>query len=67
MGCNFLAIGLGGVLSGMTYTSLYGYFCNMNVPHPDYIWYVLGAHVILGLIVIYLFTKFWGEFKELDE
>jgi len=65
MGSNFLAIGLGGALSGVTYTSLYGYFCNMN--HPEYIWFILGAHILLGILVIFIFTKSAGEFKELEE
>ncbi len=65
MGSNFLAIGLGGALSGVTYTSLYGYFRNLN--HPEHIWFVLAAHTILGMIIIYIFTKRAGEFKELEE
>ena len=65
MGSNFLAIGLGGALSGVTYTSLYGYFLNMN--HPEYIWFILGAHILLGILVIFIFTKSAGEFKELEE
>ncbi len=65
MGSNFLAIGLGGALSGVTYTSLYGYFRNIN--HPDYVWFVLAAHIILGLISISIFTKTAGEFKEMED
>ena len=65
MGSNFLAIGLGGALSGVTYTSLYGYFG--NIQHPEYIWYTMAAHTILGMIVIWLFTKTVGEFEELEE
>jgi MFS family permease len=64
MGCNFLAVGLGGILSGF-YTSLFGYFQNNG--NPEYIWYVFAAHAILGVICIYLFTKFIGEFEELEE
>ncbi len=65
MGTNFLAIGLGGALSGVVYTSLYGYFSNMN--HPEYIWLVLAAHIVLGILAIFIFTKSAGEFKELEE
>jgi MFS family permease len=65
MGTNFLATGLGGALSGVTYTSLYGYF--QNIDHPEYIWYSLAAHFVIGIIVIFIFTKMLGEFKELDE
>jgi len=57
--------GLGGALSGVTYTSLYGYF--QNIAHPEYIWYSLAAHFVIGIIVIFIFTKMLGEFKELDE
>ncbi|GAB4372111.1 MAG: peptide MFS transporter [Calditrichia bacterium] len=65
MGSNFLAVGLGGALSGVTYTSLYGFFRNMG--HPEYVWYALAAHLIIGILAIYLFTKKVGEFTELEE
>jgi POT family proton-dependent oligopeptide transporter len=64
MGCNFLATGLGGSLSGV-YTWLFGYFQNLN--NPEYIWYVFSAHALLGIVFIYLFTRFVGEFEELKE
>jgi POT family proton-dependent oligopeptide transporter len=65
MGSNFLAVGLGGTLSGITYTSLYGYFRDIN--HPEYVWYTLAIHVILGIAAVYIFTKSAGEFSELEE
>ncbi|MBN1998821.1 hypothetical protein JW935_14775 [candidate division KSB1 bacterium] len=65
MGSNFLAIGLGGALSGVTYTSLYGYFNAIN--RPDYIWYTMAAHTLLAMLVFWIFTRVMGEFKELDE
>jgi MFS family permease len=64
MGCNFLAVGLGGILSGL-YTSLFGYFQNLD--KPEYIWYVLSIHAVVGIVSIYLFTRYIGEFKELEE
>jgi MFS family permease len=65
MGSNFLAIGLGGTLSGVVYTSLYGAFRGME--HPEYVWFILAAHLILGLMLILTFTKKLGEFKEMEE
>lgn len=65
MGTNFLATGLGGALSGVTYTSLYGYF--RSIAHPEYIWFSLAAHFAIGIIIIYGFTRTLGEFKELEE
>ena len=65
MGTNFLSMGLGGTLSGVTYTSLYGYFRGLN--HPEYTWFVLAVHSILGMFIILLFAKLVGEFKELEE
>ncbi len=65
MGTNFLSTGLGGALSGITYTSLYGYF--RSIGHPDFVWYSLAAHMILGFLAIHIFTKILGEFKELEE
>ncbi len=64
MGTNFLAIGIG-VFSGIIYTPLYGYFIKMG--HPEYVWYTLAAHVLIGILVIYLFIKKAGEFKELTD
>jgi hypothetical protein len=34
--------------------------------HPEYAWFTLGAHMILGIIAMLIFTKTAGEFKELD-
>ena len=64
MGTNFLATGLGGALSGVTYTSLYGYF--RDTGNPEYIWFCLAGNFLLGIVSIYIFTKTAGEFKELE-
>ena len=63
MGTNFLATGLGGALSGVTYTSLYGYF--RDAGNPEFVWFFLAGNFLLGIISIYIFTKTAGEFKEL--
>jgi dipeptide/tripeptide permease len=65
MGTNFLAIGLGGALSGVVYTSLYGVFKEMQ--HPEYAWFTLALHMVLGIIAMQIFTRSAGEFTELDE
>lgn len=65
MGSNFLPIALGGLLSGFVYTSLYGYFRKAN--HPEYVWFVLAAHLIVAILALFAFTKSLGEFKELEE
>ena len=65
MGSNFLAVAIGGALSGRTYTSLYGYFREMN--QPEYVWYVLAAHLIVGIAVLVLFMKVAGQFTEQDQ
>jgi proton-dependent oligopeptide transporter, POT family len=64
MGTNFLATGLGGALSGVTYTSLYGYF--REAGNPEFIWFCLAGNFTLGIVSIYIFTKTAGEFKELE-
>lgn len=64
MGTNFLAVGLGGALSGLTYTSLYGYFNDLS--HPEYVWFVLSINTVLCFVTFYFFTKVAGEFKELE-
>ncbi|MBN2611494.1 MAG: MFS transporter [Bacteroidales bacterium] len=65
MGANFLAIGIGGFVSGY-YTRLFGVVKDKYL-HPEYIWYVLAAHIIVGFLVIFLFTKMVGDFKEREE
>ncbi|MCX5644952.1 MAG: MFS transporter [Phycisphaerae bacterium] len=65
MGSNFLATGIGGLTSGMIYTSLYGRF--QSVGHPGYVWYTLAGHVLVGIAAIYLFTRLAGEFHEQKE
>jgi MFS family permease len=65
MGSNFLATGLGGATSGITYTSLYGYFGSLG--HPEYVWYALAAHLLLGIGALTLYTRIAGEFREREE
>jgi POT family proton-dependent oligopeptide transporter len=65
MGMNFLAIMIGAAFSGVTYTSLYGRFEAMG--NPEYVWYVLGAHSVLAIVALNVFTKLAGELKEREE
>jgi dipeptide/tripeptide permease len=62
MGSNFLAVGIGGFTSGITYTTLYGRVKDLG--HPEYVWYALGAHFVLAIVVLNVFVKLWGEFRE---
>jgi proton-dependent oligopeptide transporter, POT family len=62
MGSNFLAVGIGGATSGVTYTTLYGHVKELG--HPEYVWYVLAAHSVLAIVVLNVFIKVWGEFRE---
>ncbi len=61
MGANFLATGIGAT-SGVTYTPLYGYLRGLG--HPEYVWYVLAAHFVLAIVVLNVFVKLFGEFRE---
>jgi hypothetical protein len=65
MGLNFLAIMIGGALSGVTYTALSGYFNDAG--HPEYVWYTPAAHTALAIVALQLFTKLVGELKEREE
>jgi dipeptide/tripeptide permease len=62
MGSNFLATAIGGTLSGIVYTKLYGVFDAAG--HPDWVWYTLGLHSVLAAVVFWLFVKVAGEFQE---
>jgi dipeptide/tripeptide permease len=64
MGANFLAVAIG-AFSGSIYTPLYGHFRDNG--HAEYVWYVLAANLIVGIVVLNLFTRFAGEFKEQSE
>lgn len=63
MGSNFLATGIGGFTSGI-YTELYGTFRDMG--SPEFVWYVLAANFLVGVIAIWIFTKSVGEFTEME-
>ena len=65
MGSNFLAVGIGGATSGVIYTTLSGYLWDLG--HPDYVWYILAAHLVAAIVVLSIFRKVAGEFKEQEE
>jgi dipeptide/tripeptide permease len=62
MGSNFLATCIGGFLSGIVYTDLSGRVNDAG--HPEYIWYIMAAHMLLAVIVLTVFMRVAGEFKE---
>ncbi|MEJ2400779.1 MAG: hypothetical protein P8Y52_05230, partial [Xanthomonadales bacterium] len=62
MGMNFLSVMIGAAFSGVTYTSLYGYFEGLG--HPEYVWYVLATHTVLGVVALQVFSRTAGEFQE---
>jgi dipeptide/tripeptide permease len=62
MGSNFLAVMIGGTLSGLVYTKLYGWFNAAG--QPEQVWYVLAAHVLLAVAVFWGFVRIAGEFRE---
>ncbi len=64
MGSNFLATCIGALLSGQ-YTKLFGYFESRN--NSEYVWYILGAHCLIGVLVFILFVKIAGEFREMEK
>jgi dipeptide/tripeptide permease len=64
-GSNFLATAIGGLSSGVIYTTLYGYFDKAGT--PEYVWYVMGAHFMVAVVVLWLFVKIAGEFQERTE
>jgi proton-dependent oligopeptide transporter, POT family len=65
MGMNFLATMIGGALSGVIYTTLYGYFGKQG--HPEYLWYTLALHMLVGIGMLMLFTRLAGEFREQEK
>jgi dipeptide/tripeptide permease len=65
MGSNFLATAIGGLTSGVVYTSLYGRFDAAG--SPERVWYVMGAHMALAAVVFWFFVRLAGEFEESAE
>lgn len=63
MGSNFLATSIG-AFSGIIYQSISGYCGDKG--NPEYVWYILAAHVTIGAFMLFVFTKTLGEFKEMD-
>jgi len=61
MGSNFLAVCIGGLTSG-AYTWLYGRV--RDAGNPDYIWYIMAVHVLIAILVLTIFVRVAGEFKE---
>jgi proton-dependent oligopeptide transporter, POT family len=63
MGSNFLAVGIGGFLSGTIYTSrVYSYFERSG--HTGYVWFILCGHILTGILAISLFSYYTGQFRE---
>lgn len=62
VGTNFVALGIGGATSGVVYTSLYGYLRDQG--RSESVWFILAAHLLTAIVVLLLFKKFAGEFKE---
>ena len=62
MGSNFLATCIGGFLSGIVYTWLSGRVNDAG--HPEHIWYIMAAHMVVAVIVLTVFMRVAGEFKE---
>jgi len=65
MGSNFLAIMIGAFLSGFVYTTLYGLF--QKIGTPEFVWYVLAGHLILGMFIIFIYMRTGRELKEQEE
>lgn len=63
-GTNFLAVGIG-AFSGVLYTPLYGRFAEAGT--PGHVWYVVAAHVLVGLVALALFQRFAGTMSEAAE
>jgi dipeptide/tripeptide permease len=61
MGSNFLAVGVG-AFSGLIYTPLYGRFADAG--SPENIWYVLAAHLVVGIGAMLLFQRLAGGFVQ---
>jgi dipeptide/tripeptide permease len=65
MGSNFLAVGIGGFLSGIIYTS--GIYRHFEISgHLEFVWFILGIHMLIAVVAMILFSHFAGHFREQD-
>jgi MFS family permease len=64
MGSNFLATAIGAILGSFVYTPMYGWF--ERAGRPEQVWYVLAFHVLVGVLVFWVFMRKAGEFQELE-
>jgi dipeptide/tripeptide permease len=62
MGANFLGTMIGGLLSGVVYTTIYGWVEAKG--NPGAVWYILGAHMLLAIVVFTIFNRVLGGFEE---
>ena len=65
MGTNFLAMGIGGTLSGFVLTPLYGYF--KDHLHSENMWFLMAGYMITAILIINLYIKIFGEFSEVEK
>jgi len=65
VGSNFLAMGIGGATSGVIYTTLYGYLRDQG--QAERVWFILAAHLVAAVIVLMVFKRVAGEFKEQEK
>ncbi|HEX5044379.1 MAG TPA: MFS transporter [Candidatus Polarisedimenticolaceae bacterium] len=63
MGSNFLATAIG-AFSGTLYQSIAAR-CDA-AGHPEYTWYILAAHVVVGALVLFGYVRMVGEFREVE-
>ena len=63
MGTNFLAVGDRRASRASLYTAALRP-ASATPGHPEYVWYVLAAHVLLAIVVLNLFVKLFGAFEE---
>ena len=63
MGANFLAVGIGGVHE-RRHLHRRSTAASTDLGHPEYVWYVLAAHFVLAIVVLNLFVRLFGEFRE---
>jgi hypothetical protein len=45
--------------------SLYGHFSDHG--HPEYVWFTLGLHSLIGIFIFMAFTRIAGEFREQEK